>query len=72
MDGWMDGWMARWVDDGWMDDGWIDGWMDGWMDGQMDGAETVRSHFRGSKKLHYHSPLCLSTEKNSVRGKVIY
>ena len=25
----------------------------------------------GSKELQYHSPLCLSTEKNSVRSKVI-
>ena len=25
----------------------------------------------GSKELQYHSPLCLSTEKNSARGKVI-
>ena len=37
------------------------------MNGWMNGAETVRCHFRGSKELHYHSPLCLSTEKNSVR-----
>lgn len=27
--------------------------------------------FTGSEELGYHSPLCLSAEENSVRGKVI-
>ena len=33
-------------------------------------SETVRHCFRGSKELPYHN-LCLSAEKNSMRGKVI-
>ena len=34
-------------------------------------TETVGYCFGGSKELQYHSPLCLSTEKISSRGKVI-
>lgn len=34
-------------------------------------TETNWCHFRGSADLWYHSPLCLSVEKNSARGKVI-
>ena len=30
-----------------------------------------RVSFMGSEELGYHSPLCLSAEENSVRGKVI-
>ena len=33
--------------------------------------EAVRCHFRGFKEVQYHSPLCLSAEKNLARGKVL-
>ena len=36
-----------------------------------DGHETVVCRFSGFEEFHYHSPLCLSVEKNSARGKVI-
>ena len=34
--------------------------------------KPLRCHFRVSKDLQYYCPLCLSAEKNSARGKVIY
>ena len=33
--------------------------------------EAVRCPVRGSEELQYHSPLCLSAEKNLARGKVL-
>ena len=34
-------------------------------------TETVECCLGDSKELQYHTPLCLSTEKISARGKVI-
>lgn len=36
-----------------------------------DRAIKFRCHFQGPQELQDHSPFCLSTEENSVRGKVI-
>lgn len=34
-------------------------------------AETIGCCFQGSEELRHHSPLCLSPEISSVRGKVM-